>query len=146
VLHLAKAATLGNIRATNYLAHALWDTESWLGSYYREKRYAAKNGKDTEQSDENIGVQSSLRWIYNHSEPIEILLPDMVITLPCPLGPSQETALLLFKHLATKSSRANDMADAALEAYITGDYLMSLDYFDEAAVMIIKYDTNLESF
>lgn len=113
VLHLAQACSLGNIRAINYLAHALWDPESWLAVYAREREYVLRSGR------REVIIESSLRWTYNSSAPIQIFLPNFVVTLPCPLGVSQETALILFRHLSTFGTRVNDISEAALDAYVS---------------------------
>jgi hypothetical protein len=113
VLHLAQASSLGNIRAINYLAHALWDPESWLATYARERDYVLRSGWN------EVIIESSMRWTYNSSEPIKIFLPNFVVTLPCPLGVSQETALILFQYLSTFGTRVNDVSEAALDAYVS---------------------------
>jgi TPR repeat protein len=65
VLHLAQAASKSHVRALNFLAHGLFDPESWLGQYGREeaakkilaekevRRKKALEGKDSTSKDQD---------------------------------------------------------------------------------------------
>jgi hypothetical protein len=43
VAHMAVAASWGHVRSLNYLAHALYDGDSWLAQYGREQQRARRN-------------------------------------------------------------------------------------------------------
>ena len=95
VQYMARAASLGNIRAMNYLAHALWDPESWLGEHER--------ARDRHKTGSRGYAGSS-----SHSEPVQIFLSDaQVISLPEPLAVCPSCVLPLFKHLAEHCAGIN---------------------------------------
>jgi hypothetical protein len=41
--YLARAAGYGSVRALNFIAHALYDAESWIGSYARQRKLENKH-------------------------------------------------------------------------------------------------------
>ena len=115
--YFAKATSLGNIRAANYLAHALWDSESWLGNYAR-----TRVNKIDGDSNESKG-------------PVQIYLPGAIkVSLPKNLDICPHCALVLFKYIAEHSAGINDASEEGLEAYLSGDLWAALDFYDEVNV------------
>ena len=124
--HLVESVNSGHVRAMNFLAHGLYDPESWLSGYGRESAYASRYGLENlaqgvkKEFDHTIlrsGPVSS--WVYNSSEPFQVRLPVGVVNLPVPLGSGDgcPAALHLMKHLSFMSYRANDLVNSALEEY-----------------------------
>lgn len=56
VAHLAQAASLGHIRAMNFLAHGLYDPESWLGQFGREQRLKLLQEEEEKERLNGAGV------------------------------------------------------------------------------------------
>ncbi len=153
VHHLTEAVSGGHVRATNFLAHGLYDPESWLAGYGRESTYVEMHGLDklvpharAEYSSSTTLFEpiSGTQWMYNKSEPFRVQLPVGVVELPVPLGTGDgcAAALHLFKHLAFMSYKPNDLSRAALEEYLehfdprNGE---SLKLYDEAADLGIPH-------
>lgn len=138
----AAAATLGHVRSMNYIAHALFDAESWLAHYGREQAllqtYSAYSSGLTAVIPKAETDELSLKdFVGNGSRPIKIRLPDdIVITLPFPLGSVQgscQAALPLLRHLAQKSYRPKDLIHIGMQEYLQGSYASSVQAYEEAA-------------
>lgn len=115
VAHLAVAASWGHSRALNFLAHALYDADSWLAQYGREQHAmrrrqamlrvltsdrdssAAATGKvklaplstDEAHSNTTAFTDALLQGsqVFNEFELIKVFLPDgSIVPLPYPLG------------------------------------------------------------
>ena len=109
IVHLARASSLGMIRAINFLAHGLYDHESWLAQYGREQQllllkqqnssyYSGKsinsklditeinnktavNATNISKSTESLKSTSNL--IYDSNKPIIVYLPNNeIIEIP----------------------------------------------------------------
>lgn len=174
------SASQGNVRAISILSRALFDSESWLGTYYRqqamfeiEKTRDGIHGfslskaadiigpidldgsssnplhtstetmkpdyisdtKDTEDSDTEEAEDELIRWGYNHSLGITVVIAStgLVVKLPNPLRPDCNVALPLLKYLAEYSYRPNDLMKEALELYLDNDIWGALELYEEAA-------------
>ena len=158
VVHLAVAASRQHLRSINFLAHALFDPESWLGHFSRvEKRKHRKESKDrllssdpslkdihfkttTGDINETNSNKTISRWRYNTSKPIFVELPGIPpVQLPYPLRPSCQAALPLLKYISEMGYRTNDLNRAALSSYLEGDLWEALQYYDELADMGVTF-------
>jgi len=147
VVHLAEATSLGHVRAANFLAHGLFDSESWLRQYGRDEEVKRKKEamlntlfpnrtKETASHTPTFASSNLTRWKYNESQPLYIRLPTALVQLPYPLGGSQtscKVSLTLLKHLAEHSYRTNDLMRAGLQSYANKNLWEALDHYDEAA-------------
>lgn len=146
VVHLAEAASLGHVRAANFLAHGLFDSESWLRQYGREEELKRKkeatfdvlfpNRTKASVSAATYASSNLTRWKYNESQPLYIRLPTVLVQLPYPLGGAQtscKASLAILKYLAEHSYRTNDLMRAGLQAYANKNLWEALEYYDEAS-------------
>lgn len=74
---------------------------------------------------------------YNASENLDIMLPMGIVRIPTPLGrggaATCSAAMHLFRYICSMTYRTNYLMRQALAAYNNGDWLTSLEYYDEAA-------------
>jgi TPR repeat protein len=144
LVHLAVAASHNQVRSINFLAHALFDPDSWLGQYGREQKqrtYQANATLNLDRDDKKV----ISRFRYNVSEPIIVRIPNTNVNVLLPNPPQADcrAALPLLKHLSEMGYRPNDLSKAALQTYLQGDYWTSLQYFDELSEFGI--DTSQEN-
>lgn len=149
VAHLAVAASWGHLRALNFLAHALYDGDSWLAQHGREQHLqrrtkamaavltgaptvtvnfmshnstAASNTSAATAAADSL-LHSSL--VFDAFELIKVYLPGgEVVPLPYPLGNPDgacEAALPLLKHMAEMSYRPRDVIARANRMYLRGE-------------------------
>ena len=86
VVHLVQASNAHHVRAMNFLAHGLYDPDSWLNLYGRRNAEMKRRGLDPSSSswpDRSRGRNS--KWRYNPAEPLEIVLSNGVV--PAYLSP-----------------------------------------------------------
>eukprot|EP01038_Epipyxis_sp_PR26KG_P017360 gene17360-23977_t len=161
---LSLGASRGHVRSINFLAHALFDQESWLAHYGKENIFEKQNllildslfpNHNASHTNDNslprvnkfnhINLRNKKRNIseeFDGKSPIEFLLPNgNLIKLPFPYGSlegSCESALFLMKFLSDMNYRAKDTVRMALESYLIGDYWKALELYDEAAELGIQ--------
>lgn len=140
VKHFCKAASSGHLRSINFLAHALYDSESWLGSYSREKVHRDKRAakRPTPQPTLHPSGSSPRNYSHNASD-FKITLGTETIQLPYPLRTSCLTALPLLRYLASIIYRTNIITKKALAEYLNGQLWNSLDLYDEAAELGVLF-------
>jgi TPR repeat protein len=149
VSYLAAAASRGHVRALNYLAHALFDAESWLAQYGREQvalqrsnAYAAALLQQpfNDSSSSSALLQEAIA--INASARLFVHLAGQLIALPFPVGSLEgacEAALPMMRYMTEMSPRAKDLSHVALQGFIQNDYSRALLSYEMAAELGIAY-------
>jgi TPR repeat protein len=144
IYHLSAAITLGNTDAMNFLAHALYDPESWLSYEIRQIDNKKLKNDIINGINENNTLLNNTSDVtsetdsssYNSSLPIKFTLHNQVIELPYPLQTGKAScpaALALMRHVSQDTFHTNNIMSTALEAYKSGDIWTSLEKYEEAS-------------
>lgn len=153
VFYMSVAAQFGSVRAVIYLARALYDPRSWLGSFSRQQRRLHRDhwllhntslppplppavANTSSFSSSEISLKNK-RLRFDESLPMKVFLPDGTrVALPFPLWAEEgrcEAAIPLLKYLAEMSYRPRDLCREGLEEYLGGRIDKARDLFEEAA-------------
>jgi TPR repeat protein len=192
IRHSVIAANAGHARSKYFLAHALYDPESWLYTWGRqqtwktqekdreqhsygrphnlvegtygtkgyglrgtpeEKAQQIKEQKEFEEFHRKAKIESDAKtieherlanireddaydgWVYDEGTSFILHLPSGNVEVPMPLGQSDGclASLFLMQSISHMSGRTNDLMDAALVAYMEGEWYESLELYNEAA-------------
>jgi TPR repeat protein len=117
VVYLARGVSLGDVRSTNYLAHALFDRSSWLGHYAR--------------SLEGHGAK------FDEQDQIIMDVGGKMLVLPS-LKPHCPSAVTLMKYLTEHIFHVNDLSEEGVKLFAEGDLHDALDIFDELSELGIE--------
>ena len=146
MVHLLQAANAQHVRALNYIAHGLYDPDSWLFMFHRRR---LQRERDTSVTPEEERPQSGrwyqerdkLRavvsfWRYDPSQPLEVFVGlGAAVRIPQPLGSGNTipAAMHILKHIASMTYRVSDLLRAGAAAYTEHDDMTALEHFSEAA-------------
>ena len=137
MVHLVQASNALHVRAMNFLAHGLYDPDSWLNVHARRLIEMERRGIDSTSphSWPDTSRGRSSKWRYDPAYPLEIMLPSGIVRIPQPLGRGNgiPAAMHLLKFLSAMSYRINDLLRAGSGAYNNGDDVAALEHFSEAA-------------
>lgn len=131
---LTTAASHGHLRASNYLAHALFDGESWLAQHGRERLAQITQRK----------YEWAIFLSLNESRSKEADEEDLIASLPgrevvllrAPWGQYRGVclaALPLLRRLSLMTYRPREVAQQALAAYISGREVLAAERWQEGA-------------
>ena len=143
---LTRAASSGHLRSLSYLAHALYDHESWLAHYGRlsqinngakaERKktrpwWAKSNHNKHKAKKRSSGVLNDNQDVNDDEEHYTVTLPGMTINIPlhahCP------TALILMKRISEHSAYVNELTHTAMTAHLQKDTETASVLYDELA-------------
>ena len=113
------------------------DNRDFIHSTHRasQNRNEADSDTTAHDNDDDNMEDVLLRWGYNSSKSIAVIIPTsgLTVRLPHPLRPDCTAALPLLKYVAEHSYRPNDLMKEALELYLEGDVWGAVELYEEAA-------------
>lgn len=145
IVHLVQAANAQHVRALNYLAHGLYDPDSWLFMFHRRRQQKERERPGTPKRQRKRGTvwsdekeklrEVALEWEYDPTVPLEVHIGGTVVRIPQPLGTGNTipAAMHILKAISSMTYRVSDLLRAGAAAYNANDEVTALEHFSEAA-------------
>lgn len=131
IYHFGRAMELGSINAMIMLALGLFDSDSWVGEYYRESIWHNQSFHATTQKFTD--KKYSIRYSSNGSMWFRIYDSDDYIKFEYPYPPNHRDGLKIMKYMSEMLHRVRQLKTLGIDAYFYSDYSSALEYLEEAA-------------